>query len=166
MNLSTEIHRLAQALTVCAAHRQALDEALDDLRAGQFTASDMARMGKEQRRLLDQVAYSWTRLQDDMGARLMPATLAALGEPIATLSVIDRLDRLEQLEWLPSAEEWGDLRRIRNAFAHDYPETPDQRFEHLQAAIVSAHRALEILAGFERRIHQRFPELTRQERRQ
>lgn len=163
MNLQPETLRLAQALDVCVAHRQALNEALDDLRAGQLTASDMARLGKEQRRLLDQFAYRYTRLQDDMRARLIPATLAALGEPVASLSVIDRLNRLEQLEWLPSSEEWGDLRRIRNEFAHDYPETLEQRFEHLQAAIVSAHRALEILVGFERRIYQRFPEITRQE---
>lgn len=163
MSPSAETLRLAQALSICAAHRQALSEALDDLRARPFTASDMARMGKEERRLLDQFAYRYTRLQDDMGARLMPATLDALGEPIASLSVIDRLDRLEQLEWLPSAEEWGDLRRIRNEFAHDYPETPDQHFERLQAAVVASRRVLEILAGFERRIHQRFPDLTRKE---
>ena len=163
MNLQPDILRLAQALAACAAHRQALNEALADLRSGQLTPSDMAQLGKEQRRLLDQFAYRHTRLQDDMGARLMPATLAAMDEPVATLSVIDRLNRLEQLEWLPSAEEWGDLRRIRNEFTHDYPETPEQRFEHLQAAIASAQRALEILAGFERRIYQRFPEITRQE---
>lgn len=163
MNPQPDILRLAQALAACVAHRQALSEALDDLHAGQLTASDMARLGKEQRRLLDQFAYRYTRLQDDMGARLMPAVLAALGEPVATLSVIDRLNRLEQLEWLPSAEEWGDLRRIRNEFAHDYPEAPEQRFEHLQAAIASAQRALEILAGFEHRIHRRFPQITHQE---
>lgn len=163
MNLQPDILRLAQALAACAAHRQALSEALADLQSGQLTPGDMAHLGKEQRRLLDQFAYRYTRLQDDMGARLMPAALAAMGEPVATLSVIDRLNRLEQLEWLPSAEEWGDLHRIRNEFAHDYPEAPEQRFEHLQAAIASAYRALEILAGFERRIHQRFPEITPQD---
>lgn len=156
---STQRLRLAQALAVCTAHRQALKEALEDLRNGQFMTGDLAHAGKEQRRLLDQFAYRYTRLQDDMGARLMPAVLAALGEPVASLSVIDRLDRLEQLEWLPSAEEWGDLRRIRNEFAHDYPETPEQQFERLKAASVAAHRAMEILDGFEHKIRHRFPEV-------
>ncbi len=155
------ILRLAQVLAVCSVHRQGLNEALDDLQDRQITADDMARLNKEQRRLLDQFAYRYTRLQDDMGARLMPAILAALGEPVASLSVIDRLERLEQLEWLPSAEEWGNLRRIRNEFAHDYLDTPEQRFERLQAAIVAARRVLEILAGLEGRIHQRFPEIPR-----
>ena len=68
MNLQPDILRLAQALAACAAHRQALNEALADLRSGQLTPSDMARLGKEQRRLLDQFAYRYPRLQDDMGA--------------------------------------------------------------------------------------------------
>jgi len=57
---------------------------------------------KEDRRLLDQFAYRYTRMQDDMGARLVPAILRALGEEVSAMSTLDRLDRLEQLDWLPS----------------------------------------------------------------
>lgn len=159
MKLNAEIQRLAQALAACTAHRRALNEALEDLRTQPIVVDDLAQPGKEIRRLLDQFAYRYTGLQDDMGASLMPATLAALGEPTASLPVVDRLNRLEQLEWLPSADEWGDLRRIRNEFAHDYPETPEARLEHLRVAIAAAHRALDILAEFEQRIQQRFPEI-------
>jgi hypothetical protein len=44
--------------------------------------------------LLDQFAYRYTRLQDGMGARLMPAVLKALGEDIGPMSAIDRFTRL------------------------------------------------------------------------
>jgi len=83
--------------------------------------------GKGNRRLLDQFAYRYTRMQDDMGARLIPAILGALGEDVAAMSALDRLDRLEQLAWLPSADEWSELRRIRNEFTHDYPETSQDK---------------------------------------
>ena len=85
-----------------------------------MVAADLDALGKEDRRLLDQFAYRYTRLQDDMGARLIPAVLRALGEEITAMPMLDRLSRMEQLGWLPDAEEWADLRRIRNEFAHDF----------------------------------------------
>jgi len=114
---------LRQAHDTCRAHHQALLEALDDLKLRNLADSDLECLSKDDRRLLDQFAYRYTRLQDDMGARLMPAVLRALGEEIAAMPVLDRLDRLEQLGWLPSAEQWAELRRTRNEFTHDYPET-------------------------------------------
>jgi hypothetical protein len=82
-----------------------------------------------------------------------------LGEEVATMPAIDRLNRLEQLAWLPSAEEWTDLRRIRNEFVHDYPETPQERLELLQLALASARRLLDILVIFGGKKQQRFPAL-------
>jgi len=138
-------------------HRQALEEALGDLSKRTVESIDLEHLGKEDRRLLDQFAYRYTRLQDDMGARLMPAALLALGEEVAAMPVLDRLNRMEQLGWLPSAEEWAELRRIRNEFTHDYPETASERFERLQLAVASAYRVLEILASIQKHIEQRFP---------
>jgi hypothetical protein len=150
---------LQHANTTCRTHREALLEALEDLHQRNLSAADLERLNKEDRRLLDQFAYRYTRLQDDMGARLMPAALRAMGEEIAAMPVLDRLSRLEQLGWLPSADEWADLRRIRNEFTHDYPETPPERFERLQLAIASAQRASQILEGISQKIRQRFPEI-------
>ena len=157
MNHAAEMPALQQAVTTCRTHREALQEALEDLRQRALTASDLEHLTKEDRRLLDQFAYRYTRLQDDMGNRLMSAALRAMGEEISGMPMLDRLNRLEQLGWLPSADEWADLRRIRNEFTHDYPETATERFERLQLALASARGLLEILAGIDQRIHQRFP---------
>ena len=124
-----------------------------------LTEAEIEHLSKEDRRLPDQFAYRYTRLQDDMGARLMPAILRALGEEVATMPAIDRLNRLEQLAWLPSAEEWTDLRRIRNEFVHDYPETPQERLERLQLALASARSLLDIHDIFGGKKQQRFPAL-------
>lgn len=94
-----------------------------------------------------------------MGARLMPAILRALGEEVAFLPALDRFNRLEQLGWLPSAEEWAELRRIRNEFGHDHPATAQERLERLQLALTSARRLLEILAILDGKMQQRFPKM-------
>jgi hypothetical protein len=143
---------LNHALAVCKQHAAALAEALDDLGRCQITAADLDQLGKETRRTLDQFAYRYTRLQDDMGARLFPAALRAMGEDIAPMSVLDRLARLEQLAWLPSADQWLELRRIRNEFTHDYPELPEERFLRLQLAIRSARQAMAIFTVIEQKI--------------
>ncbi|OGT20574.1 MAG: hypothetical protein A2V90_01575 [Gammaproteobacteria bacterium RBG_16_57_12] len=150
---------LRQAVATCRTHRQALQEALEDLYRRALAATELENLPKEDRRLLDQFAYRYTRLQDDMGNRLMAAVLRALGEEISGMPMLDRLNRLEQLGWLPSADEWADLRRIRNEFTHDYPETIAERFERLQLALASARRLVEILDGIDQRVHQRFPDM-------
>lgn len=63
---------------VCQGHAEALSEALQDMQLRALTPDDYSHLSKDDRRLLDQFAYRYTRLQDDMGACLMPAALKAL----------------------------------------------------------------------------------------
>ncbi|PKY10190.1 hypothetical protein B1757_10740 [Acidithiobacillus marinus] len=160
MSQKPEILALQQTYASCRGHAQILGEALADLQLRNLQIQDISHLSKEDRRILDQFAYRYTRLQDDIGARLLPAILRAMEEDIATMSVADRLNRLEQLGWLPSADEWSDLRRIRNEFPHDYPDTVAERFARLQMALNASQRALEILEALSRKIEQHFPDLT------
>lgn len=143
---------LQHSLAVCQGHADALQDALRDMQLRSLTAEDYNNLSKPDRRLLDQFAYRYTRLQDDMGVRLVPAVLKALGEDIAPLSALDRFARLEQLGWLPSADEWLSLRQVRNQFAHDYPDSPAERFERLQAATQAAQQLMLAMARFQSKI--------------
>jgi len=154
-----EILALQQSYSTCRMHQEALCEALVDLDQSDLTEKMLQNLDKEQRRLLDQFAYRYIRLQDDMGNRLLKSVLLALGEDIAAMPVIDRLNRLEQLEWLPSAEEWMGLRKIRNNFTHEYPETAEERFARITLAIQSARRISDIFDEICKKIVHRFPEL-------
>lgn len=151
MKTTPEQLALQHIQTVCQDHADALSEAMQDMQSRALTPDDYAHLNKDDRRLLDQFAYRYTRLQDDMGARLMPAVLKALGEDIAPMSAIDRFTRLEQLGWINSADDWLSLRQVRNQFAHDYPDSPTERFERLQAAIHAAQQLLTVLAQFQRK---------------
>lgn len=160
MTLADEATILRHIHGVCSTHREALQEALQDIHQRHFMAAELQTLNKDDRRLLDQFAYRYTRLQDDTGARLIPAILRALGEDVSTMSVLDRLNRMEQLGWLQSADEWSNLRRIRNEFTHEYPETAQQRFERLDLALKSAGRLVDIFDLVSERIIARFAEST------
>lgn len=163
MKPHAELFFLEQAMAVCQAHQESLNDALIDLEQRNLTAADLEKLSKQDQRLLDQFAYRYTGLQDDMGARLIPAILGALGEDIAPMATLDRLNRLEQLGWLPGADEWSELRRIRNEFAHDYPGTSQERFERFQLAITCARRLLAILSIFNKKTLDRFPRINTRE---
>ncbi|APW46135.1 hypothetical protein [Rhodoferax antarcticus] len=159
MKHPVELLALKQTHEQCLAHADALGEALADMRVRALDAASYEHLDKDDRRLLDQFAYRYTRLQDDMGAKLMPAVLRALGEDIAAMPALDRFARLEQLGWLASADDWATLRQIRNAFAHDYPDSAQERFERLQAAASAASQLMDCLGLISRQMLQRFGDL-------
>ena len=152
MNHTPEQLALQHSLALCQGHADALQDALQDIKARGMGVDEYANPGKEDRRLLDQFAFRYTQLQDDMGAKLMPASLKAMGENVAAMSAIDRFARLEQLGWLASADEWQTLRQIRDQFTHDYPNNPTERFERLQAAVHAAAQLIAVLTQFQSKI--------------
>jgi len=149
MKQSPEQLALQHSFALCQGHAEALQDALQDIQLRAMGLDDYTHLNKEDRRLLDQFAYRYTRLQDDMGVKLVPAVLKALGEDVAPMSALDRFARLEQLGWLASADEWQTLRQIRNQFAHDYPDNAHERFERLQAAIGAATQLMSVLTYFQ-----------------
>ena len=50
----------------------------------------------------------------------------------------DVLDRLEALRLLESADAWERIRAMRNALAHDYPESAEEKAATLNVAIEMA----------------------------
>jgi hypothetical protein len=149
MKQSPEQLALQHSFALCQGHAEALQDALQDIQLRAMGLDDYTHLNKEDRRLLDQFAYRYTRLQDDMGVKLVPAVLKALGEDVAPMSALDRFARLEQLGWLASADEWQTLSQIRNQFAHDYPNNALERFERLQAAIGAATQLMSVLTYFQ-----------------
>jgi hypothetical protein len=89
------------------------------------------------RRLSDQIIYRFMKLQDALGERLVPATLARLLETYEPWSMRDRLDRLEKLGFL-EVDLWLAWRDVRNRLAHEYPDAPELRHAAVLAAIRAA----------------------------
>lgn len=83
----------------------------------------------------------FSRLQDTLADKFLPALLAALGEPLGP--VADNLDRAERLGWIASADEWMSLRALRNQMVHEYVEDP----EVLTGALLAGHGFVASLVG-------------------
>ena len=75
------------------------------------------------------------RLQDTLAGVLLPRLLALNQEQLGT--VLDNLNRAERLEWIRSAADWVELRRLRNRMAHEYVEDAQQLADVLNAAHVA-----------------------------
>lgn len=116
--------KLQAALAECALHAQVLDEALALLPA-RFEADDVRRVDSGRRRVLDQLAFRFMKLQDSLGEKVLPALLAQSLDPLPDdVPFVQKLQRLERLGAVVSVEQWKLLREVRNALAHEYPDHP------------------------------------------
>jgi hypothetical protein len=138
--------KLAVALWEADRHAVALTDALAEWAAG--PAFDMAQLERDRLllRLADQILFRFTKLQDALGGRLVPATLQQLTESFEDWPMRDRLERLEKLGYLV-VDDWLRWRELRNRLAHEYPDQPELRFAVLKAAIGAAG---EIVAAYAR----------------
>jgi hypothetical protein len=93
----------------------------------------------------DQFATRFAKLQDTMGAKLLPAILDLTEEHGDLAAFMDKLDRLEKIGAIPSAEQWLKLREMRNQFAHDYPDDPEVQASLLNKALDLAEELLQVL---------------------
>jgi len=136
----------ALIIAQCETHMRRMLWALDRIK-GQFplTAAKLRAIDDETIAILDQFTTRFAKLQDAMGAKLFPALLELTKEPGEFAAYLDKLDRMEQIGALPSVDEWLELREMRNAFAHDYPEDSELQAATLNRAFAAGSRLAEIL---------------------
>ena len=80
---------------------------------------------------LDAFVSRFGRLQDTVTDRLLPALLQAMAEPRG--AALENLDRAEKLGWLDSADQWLEMRKLRNQMVHEYIEDRVVLTDALQA---------------------------------
>lgn len=69
---------------------------------------------------LDAFVSRFGRLQDTLADKFLPVLLDAMAEHKG--AAIDNLDRAERLGWLESADDWFEMRKLRNQMVHEYIE--------------------------------------------
>jgi len=136
-----------------------LGEALSEIRPHvPFTADSVQHIGKEQLRLLDQIAFRFMKLQDSMGQKLLPTVLELAQEPIAPdATFAEKLNWLERIGAIASAEEWKRLRVARNAIAHEYPEDPTLRAAGINRFLDGASRLTVLYESVRQYVRSHFP---------
>ena len=69
---------------------------------------------------LESFVGKFTRMQDTVMDKLVPLFLKIMGEPVG--AAIDNLNRMEKLDFIQCADEWIELRYLRNRLVHEYME--------------------------------------------
>jgi hypothetical protein len=125
--------KLNAALAECRPHAATLAGAMREAELLRPVTAERAQsLDDPTRRLLDQLAYRFTKLQDTLGEKVLPGLLERAEEPLAPDALFgEKLQRLERLGAIPSADAWRVLREVRNAIAHEYPDQPA-----IQAAMI------------------------------
>ena len=101
---------------------------------------------------LDAFLFRFSKMQDTMGEKLFPLILEVFGEETRNKPFIDILNRLEQLEILPSANRWRELRKIRNLLIHTYPWEHEVLIKELNEATTASKELTEIYQNIKERI--------------
>ena len=160
MTVSLSRLRLQDSWRESERHVHHMFHAMDSLRAlWPLTAEKYAGLTDEQMQDIDQFVLRFSKLQDAIGGRFLPAISQFLGEDYESRPMIDKLNRLEKLGFVESAEKWPQIRDIRNRFAHDYPDDMEKNAENLNLAFEKALELYEMLySASARLIHDR-PEL-------
>nr|VFK27109.1 MAG: hypothetical protein BECKMB1821G_GA0114241_102523 [Candidatus Kentron sp. MB]VFK31411.1 MAG: hypothetical protein BECKMB1821I_GA0114274_102323 [Candidatus Kentron sp. MB]VFK75471.1 MAG: hypothetical protein BECKMB1821H_GA0114242_102323 [Candidatus Kentron sp. MB] len=88
---------------------------------------------------LESFGARFSRLQDMICDKLIPAFLQVCGEKTGTL--LDNLNRLEKIGSVEDPEDWIAARGLRNRLVHEYIEAPAL----LAEALTEARRFSEVL---------------------
>ncbi len=116
--------KLQAALAECFLHTEVLEEALKDWNGECLSAEQAPKLTGFQRRLLDQLAYRFSKLQDSLGEKVLPGLLELAEEPLPEETPFAvKLQRLERLG-VVEVEVWRRLRELRNQIAHEYIDQP------------------------------------------
>ncbi|WP_018936843.1 hypothetical protein [Thioalkalivibrio sp. ALJ24] len=81
---------------------------------------------------LESFGAKFGRMQDTIMDKLVPAFLISAGEKPGP--AIDNLARLEKLGLIEQADDWLQMRHLRNRLVHEYIENPDDLAPALQRA--------------------------------
>lgn len=154
----TPVQMMRIHLVECALHAEVLAEGLDDVRKRMpLSVDDLA--DKVLLRILDQIAYRFSKLQDTMGEKILPLILELAQEPISSSATfVEKLNRLERLGAIPSVEEWKKLRTARNAIAHEYPDDPELRLSAIKRFLDGATKLSMLFRFVAQFIAAQFPE--------
>ena len=119
--------KLQKIINDCDKHILRMNSAYKKIVASlPLDAESYTKLNEDEVEHIDQYLFRFAKLQDAIGKRFFKAIFVSLEEDIEDISFIDLLNRLEKLNILDSAEQWLELRKIRNVLSHTYEDEPEE----------------------------------------
>lgn len=107
-----------------------------------MTAEKIVALDETDASFLEVVHSRFSKMQDDLGAKVFPLILQ-LSEEREAQTIIDKLNRLEKLGYLGDAIWWTTLRELRNDIIHDYENDYEALAENTNTLVVKAQELLD-----------------------
>ncbi len=82
--------------------------------------------------MLESFGAKFARMQDTVIDKLLPRLLAAAGEK--PQAAIDNLNKAEKLNLVEDAQQWINMRRLRNKLVHEYLDSDEEMLPALMLA--------------------------------
>lgn len=136
--------RLEDYIKICDLHVKSVNRNLKKIEKYSLsTLHDFENLTDDKIDVIDSFIMRFGQLQDVIGTSIFPRILEVTGDLKKTDTFIDKLNKLEKLEYLPDAQWWRDIRDLRNASAHDYPNEYEKILEHIQQLTITVPQLLE-----------------------
>jgi len=130
-------------LTTCDKHVERLRWSMTHIEPMiPFTPERFSSLSDKEVAICDSFASRFSKLQDLMGSKLFDMILTLGEEPIEALTFIDKLNRLEKMHVLQDAQQWREIRLVRNLLSHDYPEESEINAQNFNQAFQMAKTLL------------------------
>jgi len=128
---------------ICNTHAERLHWAMNELAHKKpISAETIQYLTNMELAVFDQFIARFSKLQDAIGSKLLPAVLALTHEEGELSTFIDKLNRLEKIGAIKSTNQWLKLREMRNQFSHDYPDDPEIQASLLNKSFIMAEQLL------------------------
>ncbi|OHE00559.1 MAG: hypothetical protein A2W82_07025 [Sulfurimonas sp. RIFCSPLOWO2_12_36_12] len=88
--------------------------------------------------------FRFTKLQDTLGDKIFKLIVANYEQEVSSLPFIDILNKLEKTEYIFSAKEWMNLRKVRNNIAHQYDDEPEEMSQAINEIVSNKDVLLKI----------------------
>ncbi len=128
----TDLRVMQEHIQTVEKHLDLIHFLLDELQSiSPFAAKIMEDMTKYQKVNCDALIFRFSLTQDTMATKVLPDYLELTEEQTQGMSFIDKLHLLERLEIIDDADQWRDLRELRNHYSHVYTTSSQDQADYL-----------------------------------
>lgn len=129
--LTKRLEKLQAHTSALSDYKLLIDEMLT--RKDIFDPRIFTRLSASEKAYLDAYLKRFSAIQDFLGAKIFPLLLEVAGIGVSRMSEV--LFMIEKEGIIDSFEQWVELREIRNALEHDYPDNLEEALEDLRYCV-------------------------------
>lgn len=137
---------ISEIIKIADIHQNRIQMAINGLQHYlPFTANKITTLAERELLLTELLVARFGKLQDLLGNKIINTFLVLQEEYSDNLTMLDKINKLERLGIIENAQDWKQMRSIRNHAAHEYPDNPELTAGYLNEIVKLTPKLLTIL---------------------